>query len=136
MDFRISRNASQTYQNRFQGWNWIENRNLSIGFYQPGTDDVISGYQSEKSKEVADWAYFESNSNSRMIEGRLRSLKPCYIRIFIVWVMLTWSVCRSLYVDFCFDICLEKSSSQKCRLKTIRLTGSYKKESYQDVCII
>ena len=27
---------------------------LKIGISQPGTDDVISGYQSEKSKKVAD----------------------------------------------------------------------------------
>ena len=73
------------------------------------------------------WCSFLIKFHFKNFERSFEETKNCYFRILIVWVILTWSVCRSLYVDLCFDIYLEKSSSWKCRLKTIRLTRSYKK---------
>ena len=93
--------------------NWISH----IFLDQSGTDYVISGYK--KSDLAINIAYMELIFNTI-------SIQKIVISEFLSFESF-WSVCRSLYVDLCFDIYLEKSSSWKCRLKTIRLTSSYKK---------
>ena len=82
------------------------------------------------------WRSFWIKYRFKNFERSSEDTKNSYFRIFIVWVILTWSVCRSLYVDLCFDIYLEKSSKifeLKMSFEDDPINWFVQKESCQDV---